>query len=116
LSDIETRREAKSYTIDTVQSPKDPTPPDDRLGFIIGLDAFLELPSWREPERLLESCDFAVISRAGFQFKSLEKLPILGLTDPHHLTQLDAGQREQYKFRITRGRSLWALAIPHCQV
>src|SRR5437899_6502854 len=111
LSDIETRREAKSYTIDTVQSLKDTYAPDARLVFIIGLDAFLELPSWREPERLLESCDFAVISRAGFQFKSLEKLPILGLTDRRHLTQLDAGQREQYEFRPKSGRSLCAQGI-----
>jgi len=116
LSDIETRREAKSYTIDTVQSLKDTYPPDARLVFIIGLDAFLELPSWREPERLLESCDFAVISRAGFQFKSLEKLPILGLTHPDQLTRLDAGEREQYEFRLKSGRSLWALAIPPCEV
>ena len=116
LSDIETRRETKSYTIDTVQSLKDTYPPDARMVFIIGLDAFLQLPSWREPERLLESCDFAVISRAGFQFKSLEKLPILGLTDPDPLTQLDAGQREQYEFRLKSGRSVWALAIPPCEV
>jgi nicotinate-nucleotide adenylyltransferase len=116
LSDIETRRETKSYTINTIQGLKSTYPPDARMVFIIGLDAFLQLPSWREPERLLESCNFAVISRAGFQFKSLEKLSILGLTDPDPLTQLDAGQREQYEFRLKSGRSVWALAIPPCEV
>jgi len=86
LSDIETRRETKSYTIDTVQSLKDTYPPDARMVFIIGLDAFLQLPSWRELERLLESCDFGVIARAGFQFKSLEKLRLLGVWDARHLS------------------------------
>ncbi len=116
LSDVETRRTAKSYTIDTVRTLKETCPPDAQLVFIIGLDAFLELPSWREPERLLESCDFAVVSRAGFQFKSLEKLPVLGISNTEKLAQLDAGQLEQYEFRLKRGRSLWALAIPPCEV
>jgi nicotinate-nucleotide adenylyltransferase len=115
LSDIETRREAKSYTIDTVRTLKETYPPDTRLVFIIGLDAFLELPSWREPARLLESCDFAVVSRAGFQFKSLENLPILGMTDPDQLARLDAGQLEKYAFRLKSARALWALAIPPCE-
>ena len=115
LSDIETKREAKSYTIDTVRTLKETYPPDTHLVFIIGLDAFLELPSWREPARLLENCDFAVVSRAGFQFKSLEKLPILGMTDSDQLARLDAGQLEKYAFRLKSARSLWALAIPPCE-
>jgi len=115
-SDIETRRDAKSYTIDTIRALKETYPPNTRMVFIIGLDAFLELPSWREPERLLENCDFAVVSRASFQFKSLEKLPILGIMDREHLARLDAGQLEKYAFRLKSGRSLWALAIPPCEV
>jgi nicotinate-nucleotide adenylyltransferase len=116
LSDIETRREAKSYTIDTVRTLKDTYPPDTQLVFIIGLDAFLALPSWREPERLLENCDFAVVSRAASQFKSLEKLPILGISDTDSLARLDAGQLEKYAFRLKSGRWLWALSIPPCNV
>jgi len=116
LSDVETKRTAKSYTIDTVRTLKETCPPDAHLVFIIGLDAFLELPSWREPEHLQESCDFAVVSRAGFQFKSLKKLPVLGISNMEKLAQLDAGQLEKYEFRLKRGRSLWALAIPPCEV
>ena len=116
FSDIETRRDARSYTIDTVRALKETYPPNTRMVFIIGLDAFLELPSWREPERLLENCDFAVVSRASFQFKSLEKLPILGIMDREHLARLDAGQLEKYAFRLKSGRSLWALAMPPCEV
>jgi nicotinate-nucleotide adenylyltransferase len=116
LSDIETRHEAKSYTIDTIRTLKETYPPDTHLVFIIGLDAFLHLPSWREPERLLESCDFAVVSRGGYQFKSLEKLPILGISDTEKLAPLDAGQLDQYAFRLKSGRTLWALAIPPCEV
>src|SRR5207247_208370 len=58
----------------------------------------------------------AVVSRAGFQFNSLEKLPVLGISDTEKLAQLDAGQLEIYTFRLKSGRSLWALTIPPCEV
>ena len=116
LSDIETRRPAKSYTIDTVRALKNAYPDDTQLVFIIGLDAFLELPSWKEPDRLLEACDFAVVSRPGYLFKSLEKLPILAIKDTGQLTRLDGGQVEMEGLRLRSGRSFWGLPIPPCQV
>ena len=116
LSDIETRRPAKSYTIDTVRELKKTHPPDTRFIFVIGLDAFKELPSWREPDRLLELCEFAVVSRPGHLFKSLEKLPILGIKDAAHLERLDAGQVEILEVRLASGNSLWGLPIPPCNV
>jgi len=116
VSDIETRRPAKSYTIDTVRQLQKIYPLDTRLIFIIGLDAFKELPSWREPERLLELCEFAVVSRPGHLFKSLEKLPILGIRDAAQLERLDAGQVEVLEVRLASGKPLWGLPIPPCNV
>ncbi len=116
LSDIETRRPAKSYTIDTVRELKKTSPPDTRFVFVIGLDAFKELPSWREPDRLLELCEFAVVSRPGHRFKSLEKMTILGIQDAAHLERLDAGQAEVLAVRLASGKSLWGLPIPPCNV
>jgi nicotinate-nucleotide adenylyltransferase len=116
VSDIETARPAKSYTIDTVRELKKTYPTDTRFIFVIGLDAFKELPSWREPDRLLELCEFAVVSRPGHLFKSLEKLPILGIKDAAHLERLDAGQGEALEVRLASGKSLWGLPIPPCNV
>jgi len=115
-SDIETRRPAKSYTIDTIRELKKTYPADTRLVFIIGLDAFKELPSWREPERLLELCEFAVVSRPGHLFKSLEKMTILGIKDAADLERLDAGQVEVLEVRLASGKSFWGLPIPPCNV
>lgn len=116
LSEIETNRPAKSYTIDTLQEIRQAYPGDTRLIFIIGLDAFMAFPSWREPERLLELCDFAVVSRPGHSFKALEKLSIPAINSPDVLARLDSGQVEVQEIRLTTGRSLWGLAIPPCQV
>lgn len=46
----------------------------DRLHFIIGADAFLEIATWHEPIELLDSCDFIVISRPGFPIGNLAKI------------------------------------------
>ncbi len=114
VSEIETQRPAKSYTIDTVRELLTIHPAGTRFIFIIGLDAFTDIASWREPERLLELCEFAVVSRPGFLFKSLESLPILGIKDATPLTRLDAGKVEE--IRLKCGASLWGLPIPPCTV
>jgi nicotinate-nucleotide adenylyltransferase len=116
LSEIETGRPAKSYAIDTIRELQTIYAPDTRLIFIIGLDAFLKFPSWREPDRLLELCEFAVVSRPGVLFKSLENLPLPVIKDSESLERLDRGQVEIQEFRLTIGQSLWALAIPPCLV
>ena len=116
LSDIETRRADKSYSIDTVREIKDSSPPDTQLVFIVGLDAFVELPGWKEPDRLLEACDFAVVSRPGYLFKSLRNMPLLNLDDPARLERLDTGTTDVEIFRFRSGQALWAVPIPPCDV
>ncbi len=45
--------------------------PGDRVYFILGADSFLEIPTWKEYEALLGSCDFIVASRPGFRTDAL---------------------------------------------
>jgi nicotinate-nucleotide adenylyltransferase len=116
VSDIETTQPEKSYTIDTLRKLLEIRPADTRFTFIIGLDAFKEIASWREPDSLLQLCEFAVVSRPGSLFKSLIKLSILGIKDTAPLERLDAGQVEVQEVHLTNGQSLWGLPIPPCNV
>ena len=59
------------YSIDVVRHYRSQIRPADRLWFLIGADAFLDLPNWREPEALLDSCDFIIASRPGFRLDEL---------------------------------------------
>ncbi|HTC95971.1 MAG TPA: nicotinate-nucleotide adenylyltransferase [Terriglobales bacterium] len=54
------------YSIDTVQRLKASLAPTDKLFFIMGIDAFREISTWREPEALLRECEFIVVSRPGY--------------------------------------------------
>ena len=43
----------------------------DRIYFIIGADAFLDIPMWKEYEILLGLCDFIVANRPGIRIEAL---------------------------------------------
>lgn len=58
------------YSVDTVRSFRREHA-DDHLYFIVGADQFLELPTWKSYESLLDLCDFIVASRPGFRIDAL---------------------------------------------
>lgn len=58
------------YSIDTVRRFRRDHP-DDHLYFIVGADQFLELPTWKNYESLLDLCDFVIASRPGFRIDAL---------------------------------------------
>jgi len=57
---------APSYSIDTVRRLKTMLKKTDKLYFLIGMDAFKDIASWRQPEELFAECEFIVASRPGF--------------------------------------------------
>jgi nicotinate-nucleotide adenylyltransferase len=62
-----------SYSIETVRRVARSLGPGDRLYFILGADAFLDLPHWKDYRSLLDSADFIVIPRPGFDAQSIRK-------------------------------------------
>lgn len=63
VSDVEINRSGLSYTIDTVQHFMTRLPESARLFLIVGLDAFLELDTWKANRDLLRSVGLIVMSR-----------------------------------------------------
>ena len=53
VSDLEMRREGKSYTVDTLRELYHP---DNRLFLLMGTDMVLTLGNWREPEEIFKLC------------------------------------------------------------
>lgn len=64
VSRLELDRAGRSYTVDTLRALHDERTQDD-LTFIVGGDMARSLPSWREPEAVLELATLAVAERAG---------------------------------------------------
>jgi nicotinate-nucleotide adenylyltransferase len=63
VSDIELKRPGPSYTADTVRLIRETLPETAHLYLIVGLDAFLEIDTWKSYRSLLESTAFIVMSR-----------------------------------------------------
>ena len=53
VTDMEIRREGRSYTVDTLRAL---SAPDRRLFFLMGTDMMLTLDQWRAPEEIFRLC------------------------------------------------------------
>lgn len=67
VSDVEVRRGGPSYSVDTLEMLAGEWA-GTRLFFLMGSDTFLDLPTWRTPERLTAWATLAVGDRAGSDF------------------------------------------------
>jgi len=63
VSDVELKRSGPSYTIDTVNHFKKTLPEKARIYLIMGVDAFLEIDTWKSYNQLLEQIPLIVITR-----------------------------------------------------
>jgi len=70
--DLEGRRQGLSYSVETLREIRKMYHSDLELFFIIGIDAFLQIKTWKEHDRLFDYSHFVVIQRPGFEEKLLE--------------------------------------------
>jgi nicotinate-nucleotide adenylyltransferase len=54
-----------NYSINTVKRLKSTLKRTDKLYFLIGIDAFKDISTWRQPVELLSEVEFIVVSRPG---------------------------------------------------
>jgi nicotinate-nucleotide adenylyltransferase len=69
---MELDREGPSYSVDTLRTLGTRVAPALPV-FLIGLDAFAEIDTWREPQTLFTLAHFAVLPRPPLREHSLEK-------------------------------------------
>ena len=101
--DLEGRRQGLSYSIETLQQFHQLFGSELDLYFILGIDAFLEIETWKDFRRLFNYAHFVVIQRPGVSAVQLKPfLTSLGL-DPKEEDQED-------RFVFPSGHSLIYLA------
>lgn len=70
--DLEGRRVGPSYSIETLKELHEIFKPDPDLFFILGIDAFLEINTWKGYERLFDYAHFVIISRPGYRKEKIK--------------------------------------------
>lgn len=66
ISRYEIDRKKKTYSIETVRHFRQAYPKAEELFFLAGADSLSGIDSWKEADKLLKLCRFAVFSRPGF--------------------------------------------------
>lgn len=75
-SDLETRRSGKSFSVDTLEILRQEDPRGERY-FIIGLDSYRDIASWKDFTRLFSLSHMVVTTRPGVVMSDpLEPLPV----------------------------------------
>ena len=65
-SDLEILRSGLSYSVETVAAFHRTYPGAD-IFFILGIDAFMFMNTWKDTDRLAELCSMIVVTRPGYQ-------------------------------------------------
>lgn len=94
ISDIECAVPEKSYTVNTVETLLKLYSGSD-LYFMLGIDAFLDIPNWWKPDKVISLVNFAVLSRPGSRFIDLLSSPYLDIGKAS-LKRLDDMETESF--------------------
>ena len=70
----EINRPGPTYTVDTLETLVDKLGPEATIFFVAGQDTMGEFHRWKEPARLLDLCNLAVVERPGYRKFDLEEL------------------------------------------
>jgi nicotinate-nucleotide adenylyltransferase len=103
VDDLEIRRSGPTYTVETLQDLRRRYGPESELFLLIGDDALIDLPFWRDPEGIAAEASIVVAPRADFEVPELAFKPgrLLRIDmPPLEISSTDLRRRAQ------QGRSL----------
>lgn len=106
VSRLEIDRPGPTYTIDTLRSLHERRP-DDRLYFITGADAILNILTWKDTAECLELAEFVAATRPGYDLGRLESeglrrhvrildVPALAISSSDVRARFEAGRPVRY--------------------
>ncbi len=77
VSDVETKRIGKSYTVDTLRHFREIYPAKVKFFFIIGGDSLGTLAQWKNIDEILKLATFIVVNRPGYSdIKNIKHLTV----------------------------------------
>ncbi|MFC2169786.1 nicotinate-nucleotide adenylyltransferase [Acidobacteriota bacterium] len=72
-SSIEIDAKGTSYSVITLNKIKK-IYPDTRIFFILGIDAFLEITTWKDYKKVLRQCSFIIVNRPGYRLNDAKRV------------------------------------------
>ena len=117
VSAVEIDRQGASYSVETVAAFKERYPESRALYFILGIDAFLDVATWRQPDVLLRSCHVIVTSRPGYNLRELLGSPLQQLSAAYPGLAFEATEGKHTGFRVSgTPYQIYAQEITHVDI
>jgi nicotinate-nucleotide adenylyltransferase len=110
ISDIEIRTSAISYSVETLNKLIKKYK-NAEFFFILGIDAFLDLPKWKQPRRLMALTNLVIISRPGFSFADLLSATYLENVHKKTLKEVESGARTGFSYELGSGKKVFLCKI-----
>jgi nicotinate-nucleotide adenylyltransferase len=108
VSELEASCDGPSYTVDTLGAIH-ASQPGDELTFIVGGDMAWSLPSWREPEEILQLASVAVAERTGARREEV-RARLAGMQRAHRISYIDVPRLDisssALRRRVREGRPI----------
>ncbi|MFQ5899988.1 MAG: nicotinate-nucleotide adenylyltransferase [Thermodesulfobacteriota bacterium] len=108
VSDIEVTRKGNSYSIETLKELRKIYGEETDLSFILGIDAFLEIKTWKDYDKLFNLSNFIVTRRHGYNKEEIDDLLPIETADSISFietTMLDISSTK-IRERIKEGKSI----------
>jgi nicotinate-nucleotide adenylyltransferase len=102
LSRVDIDRGSPTFTIDTLRSFARLNP-DAKLFFLLGVDAFASIESWKNSLDLAEMAEFVVLSRPGYRFDA-GSLPSAHLHTSLAIDALDISSTDVRNLIVNSGK------------
>jgi nicotinate-nucleotide adenylyltransferase len=106
VSDVELKRPGRSYSVETLRYFRETFPEAAAPFFIMGIDAFIEIGSWKNYRDLFALCNFIVMTRPGYA------LPHAAQLIPRQLASDFSFHREEKRYLHASGCSVVIADIP----
>jgi nicotinate-nucleotide adenylyltransferase len=115
LSRVDVERPGLCYTVDTLELLRAEWGLGPTFYFIVGADSLADIPTWHQPQRLMELCELVVAARTGVKVdlaRLEEQLP--GLRDRLNWVPMPALEisSSDLRARVRAGRPISYLVPP----
>ncbi|MGH9503494.1 MAG: nicotinate-nicotinamide nucleotide adenylyltransferase [Terriglobales bacterium] len=104
-----------NYSIDTVKRLKQSLKKIDRIFFLIGIDAFVEISHWHQAEALFRECEFIVASRPGYSLADVANALPEKIRPPQSVSRPFAKQPAQGDL-VLKGATIHLLENVHLAI
>jgi len=109
-SEVEIARSGPSYTIETLRHFQKQYGAQSAIHFIVGIDAFSEITTWKSFEGLFATAHFIVMARPGAKLKDLEGFILEHISKEYRL------DRSTNSFRHPSWCSIFCFDITHLDI